>query len=152
MDLVVFENDKPYVISEFREGRFDYIELASDVAETKFFQFLFGQDLVDQLARDYPSPRKRHHVPLWMYVSSQLALRLHGSQRATRTVFASWPRIPIRKPWSSGTTGMWLNSTASWEPTRKREFSSAMVRICSCPTTRTTRARNACCSTNTTIP
>jgi len=26
------------VIDEFREGRFDYVELASDVAETKFFQ------------------------------------------------------------------------------------------------------------------
>jgi hypothetical protein len=79
MDLVVFENDKPYVSSEFHEGRFAYLELASDVAETKFFQFLFGQGLVDQLAQHYPSPRKRHHVPLWMYVSSQLALRLHGS-------------------------------------------------------------------------
>jgi hypothetical protein len=88
MDLVVFENDKPYVISEFREGRFDYIELASEVAETKFFQFLFGQGLVDQLAQDYPSPRKRHHVPLWMYVSSQLALRLHGSHS-----FHSYPLI-----------------------------------------------------------
>ena len=88
MDLVVFENDKPYVISEFHEGRFDYIELASDVAETKFFQFLFGQGLVDQLAQHYPSPRKRHHVPLWMYVSSQLALRLHGSHS-----FHSYPLI-----------------------------------------------------------
>ena len=37
MDLVVFENNKPWVIDEFREGRFDYVELASDVAETKFF-------------------------------------------------------------------------------------------------------------------
>ena len=42
MDLVVFENNKPWVIDEFREGHFDYVELASDVAETKFFQFLFG--------------------------------------------------------------------------------------------------------------
>jgi hypothetical protein len=33
LDLVVFENDKPYAINEFHEGRFDYIELASDVAE-----------------------------------------------------------------------------------------------------------------------
>ena len=39
MDLVVFENHKPWVIDEFREGRFDYVELASDVAETKFFNF-----------------------------------------------------------------------------------------------------------------
>ena len=43
MDLVVFEKNKPYIIDEFREGRFDYIELASDVAETKFFQFLFSK-------------------------------------------------------------------------------------------------------------
>ena len=47
MDLVVFENNKPFVIDEFREGRFDYVELASDVAETKFFQFLFGQQIVE---------------------------------------------------------------------------------------------------------
>ena len=39
MDLVVFENNKALVIDEFRAGRFDYIELASDVAESKYFQF-----------------------------------------------------------------------------------------------------------------
>jgi hypothetical protein len=78
MDLVVFENNKPLVIDEFREGRFDYVELASDVAETKFFQFLFSQEVVDKLAAHYPSPRQRHHVPMWMYLSSQLSLRLHG--------------------------------------------------------------------------
>ena len=37
MDPVVFENNKPFVIDEFREGRFDYGELPADVAETKFF-------------------------------------------------------------------------------------------------------------------
>ncbi len=78
MELVVFENNKPFVIDEFREGRFDYVELASDVAETKFFQFLFSQQVVDKLAAHYPSPRERHHVPMWMYLSSQLSLRLHG--------------------------------------------------------------------------
>ena len=88
MDLVVFENNKPYVINEFREGRFDYVELASDVAETKFFQFLFGQQIADKLARNDPSPRERHHVPLWMYVCSQLSLRLHGQHS-----FHSYPLI-----------------------------------------------------------
>jgi hypothetical protein len=78
MDLVVFENNKPLVIDEFREGRFDYVELASDVAETKFFQFLFGEHLVEQLAEHFPTPRQREHVPMWMYLSSQLTLRLHG--------------------------------------------------------------------------
>jgi len=42
MDLMVFENNKPLVIDEFREGRFDYVELASDVAETKFSSSKFG--------------------------------------------------------------------------------------------------------------
>jgi hypothetical protein len=88
MDLVVFENNKPFVIDEFREGRFDYVELASDVAETKFFQFLFGQQIVDKLVQAYPSPRDRHHVPLWMYVCSQLSLRLHGQHS-----FHSYPLI-----------------------------------------------------------
>lgn len=75
---MVFENDKPFVMDEFREGRFDYVELASDVAETKFFQFLFSKEVVDKLAAHYPSPRQRQHVPMWMYLSSQLSLRLHG--------------------------------------------------------------------------
>jgi len=88
MDMVVFENNKPLVIDEFREGRFDYIELASDVAETKFFQFLFSQHVVDKLAAQYPSPRQRHHVPMWMYLSSQLSLRLHGMHS-----FHSYPWI-----------------------------------------------------------
>jgi Transposase DDE domain len=80
MDFVVFENNKPFVIDEFRQGRFDYVELASDVAETRFFQFLFGNHIVDQLAEHFPTPRQREHVPMWMYLSSQLSLRLHGRQ------------------------------------------------------------------------
>ena len=88
MDLVVFENNQPWVIDEFRAGRFDDVELASDVAETKFFQFLFGQQVVDRLVQHYPSPRDRHHVPLWMYVCSQLTLRLHGQHS-----FHSYPLI-----------------------------------------------------------
>jgi hypothetical protein len=88
MDLVVFENSKPFVIDEFRQGRFDYVELASDVAETKFFQFLFNRQIVERLAQHYPSPREREHVPMWMYLSSQLSLRLHGQHS-----FHSYPLI-----------------------------------------------------------
>ena len=33
----VFENNKPWVIDEFREGHFDYVELASDITETESF-------------------------------------------------------------------------------------------------------------------
>src|SRR5277367_3303979 len=78
MDIIVFENNKPFVVDEFRQGRFDHIELASDITETRFFHFLFGQSIIDQLAEHYPSPRQREHVPIWMYLSSQLSMRLHG--------------------------------------------------------------------------
>ena len=61
----------------FREGRFDYVELASDVAETKFFRFLFVQQVVDRLVKHYPSPRDRHHARCGCRLS-QLTLRLHG--------------------------------------------------------------------------
>lgn len=88
MDFVAFENNKPFVINEFREGRFDYIELASDVAETRFFQFLFGQHIVEQLAEHFPTPRQREHVPMWMYLSSQFTLRLHG-----QNAFHAYPLI-----------------------------------------------------------
>ena len=53
-----------------------------------FFEFLLDQGLVDKLARHYPSPRKRHQVPPWMYASSQVSLRLHGF-----TSFHSYPLI-----------------------------------------------------------
>jgi hypothetical protein len=78
VDFVIFENNKPFVIDEFREGRFDYIELASDVAEARFFEFLFGKHVVEQLAEHFPTPRQREHVPIWMYLASQFTLRLHG--------------------------------------------------------------------------
>ena len=133
MDLVVFENDKPFVIDEFREGRFDYIELASDVAETKFFQFLFGQQIVQKLAQAYPSPRDRHHVPLWMYVCSQLSLRLHGQHsfhsyplivRAGGLIDALGPEV-ARRPGSRGgiteAMRMMLDALARLLPGRRRD-------------------------------
>src|SRR3974377_1842203 len=88
MDLVVFDKNNPYILGEFREGRFDYIELASDVAETKFFQFLFSHEVVEKLAAHYPTPRDRPHVPLWLYSSTQFSLRLPGSHS-----FHSYPLI-----------------------------------------------------------
>jgi hypothetical protein len=88
MNLIVFENNKPFIINAFRAGRFDYVELAADVAETKFFHYLFGQSSLDKLAAHYPTPRQREQVPLWRYLSSPLSLRLHGQHG-----FHSYPLI-----------------------------------------------------------
>jgi hypothetical protein len=79
MDLVIFEQNKPLVLSALGDGDFDYIEAASEVFETDFFRFIKGKKILDQLSHSYPSPRKKEDVPLWVYVASNLSMRLHGA-------------------------------------------------------------------------
>ncbi len=78
MDLVIFEENKPFVLEALRGGEFDYIEAASEVFEADFFRFIKARALVDQLAETYPTPRKKEEVPLWFYGASNLSMRLHG--------------------------------------------------------------------------
>ena len=78
MDLVIFEENKPLVLDALRDGEFDYIEAASEGLEAGFFRFIKARVLLDQLAETYPMPRKKEEVPLWIYVASNLSMRLHG--------------------------------------------------------------------------
>jgi hypothetical protein len=78
MDLVVFEENKPYVLKAFCEGDFDYIEAASEVVETDFFRFIQARQILQELSESYPTPRQKHDVPLWLYVGANLSMRLHG--------------------------------------------------------------------------
>ena len=78
MDLVIFEQNKPFVLEALTQGEFDYIEAASEVFETDFFRFIKAKSILDRLAKTYPSPRKKQDVPLWLYVASNLSMRLHG--------------------------------------------------------------------------
>jgi hypothetical protein len=78
MDLVIFEENKPFVLQALGNGDFDYIESASEVFETEFFRFIKAKTILGKLAESYPTPRKKEEVPLWFYVSSNLSMRLHG--------------------------------------------------------------------------
>jgi hypothetical protein len=78
MDLIVFEENRPYILECFCEGDFDYIEAASEVVETDFFRFIKAKSILQDLAATYPSPREKHDVPLWLYVAANLSMRLHG--------------------------------------------------------------------------
>lgn len=79
MDLVIFEHSKPFVLQALGNGDFDYIEAASEVFETDFFRFIKGKRILDKLSETYPTPRKKQDVPLWLYVASNLSMRLHGA-------------------------------------------------------------------------
>jgi len=78
MDLVVFEYDQAYVLECFRRGEFDFVDGVSEVAETEFFRYIGAKRILGKLAETYPSPREKEEVPLWMYVASNLSMRLHG--------------------------------------------------------------------------
>jgi len=83
-----FQHDNAFVYEALREGDFDYTEVAGAVEETRFFQMLLGEGVLQELAREYPTPRKKEEVPLWLYLSSELTLRLHGASG-----FGAYPYI-----------------------------------------------------------
>jgi len=74
-----FEEDKLLVRQKLQEGSIDHMEVVSRVAETQFFQEFIGSGDLERLAASFPTPRKKQEVPLWLYLSSQITLRLHGS-------------------------------------------------------------------------
>lgn len=74
-----FQEDYELVREKLEEGFLDHVEIVSRVIETEFFRSFLGDGAIQKLAESYPSPRKRHDVPLWLYLSAQLTLRLHGA-------------------------------------------------------------------------
>jgi hypothetical protein len=78
MDLVIFQENRPFVLDCLRNGDFDYIDAASEVFETDFFRFIKAKAILQELSQSYPTPRKKEDVPLWFYVASNLSMRLHG--------------------------------------------------------------------------
>ncbi len=78
MDIVVFEQDQAAVLGSFRNGDFDFVDGISEVEETKFFRYIGAKKILEKISASYPSPREKEEVPLWMYVASNLSMRLHG--------------------------------------------------------------------------
>jgi hypothetical protein len=74
-----FQEDYELVFAKLQEGIIDHVEVVSRVTETKFFQDFIGTGGAEALAKTYPTPRQREDVPLWVYLSAQITLRLHGA-------------------------------------------------------------------------
>ena len=78
-DLILFEENRAYVIDQFHNGHFDYIEAVQEVAQRDFFRYVAGSGLLKALEATYPHPRKKMEVPGWFYLSADMAMRLHGN-------------------------------------------------------------------------
>jgi hypothetical protein len=88
MDLISFQYDRSFVLKALRRGDMDYLEHVSEAAEADLFRHLIRRQVIQRLAETYPTPRKKEEVPVWIYLSSELTLKLHGAQS-----YHSFPRI-----------------------------------------------------------
>lgn len=78
MNWHAFEHDQAYVLGRLREGVYDAMETVTRVLETEFFECLLREGDFKTLAETYPTPRQREDVPLWVYLCSQIALRINA--------------------------------------------------------------------------
>jgi DDE family transposase len=88
MDLISFQYDRSFVLEALRHGDIDYLEHVSEAAEADLFRHLIRRQVIQRLAETYPTPRKKEEVPVWIYLSSELTLKLHGAQS-----YHAFPRI-----------------------------------------------------------
>ena len=75
---MLYERNDSYVIEAFRQGEFDYLEGVGEVSEADFFRAIAGKNILRKLAETYPSACKKHDVPVWVYLASDLSMRFHG--------------------------------------------------------------------------
>lgn len=80
MDLLAFEHDRSFVLQALRSGEIDYLEHVGEAVEADFFRQLLDRQVLQRLADSYPTPRKKEEVPVWLYLASEISLKLHGAQ------------------------------------------------------------------------
>jgi len=85
---MLFERNDAFVVEAFRRGEFDYLEGVGEVPEADFFRAIAGNRMLGKLAATYPSPHKKHDVPLWVYISSDISMRFHGEHH-----YAAFPYV-----------------------------------------------------------
>jgi len=88
MDLLAFEHDRGFVLQALRRGEIDHLEPVSEAVEADFFRHLINRQILERLAESYPTPRKKQEVPVWLYLASELSLKLHGAQG-----YHAYPRL-----------------------------------------------------------
>jgi len=64
--ILVYERNKAYVMEQFHNGHFDYVEVVQEVAQRDFFRYVASGTLLERLAESYPWPRRKcRHGSIW---------------------------------------------------------------------------------------
>ncbi len=75
--LLVYEEDRVRVTSDLRAGRLEYVDLTSWGFLDKFFALWIDRGFFQWAGESFPSPRQRHHVPVWVLLAAFVQLKLH---------------------------------------------------------------------------
>jgi hypothetical protein len=60
--------------------RLNFCGAQGEAVEGDFFRQLIDRQVLQRLADSYPTPRKKEEVPVWLYLASEISLKLHGAQ------------------------------------------------------------------------
>lgn len=74
---IIYEENKPKVLSDLKDGRMDYLDLTSWDFLDRFFAFLLASRFFEWCASSYPSPRRKEEVPLWFLLTCAIQMKLH---------------------------------------------------------------------------
>src|SRR5271169_5546216 len=77
LDLNLVEHHPQRVLEAFRRGDFDQIEIVGEADEKEFFELCFKEKILEALAKEFPTARKKEEVPSWFLLAANLSLKLH---------------------------------------------------------------------------
>ena len=75
---MIYEENKPKVLRDIRDGRMDYVDLSSWGFTDRFFAFLIATDFFEFCASSYPSPRVKVEIPPWFLLATAIQMKLFG--------------------------------------------------------------------------
>jgi hypothetical protein len=76
-EIHLIEHHPQRVLEAFRRGEFDQIEIIGQADEKEFFELCFQEKMLEALAEEMPTPRKKEEVPRWFILAANLSLKLH---------------------------------------------------------------------------
>ena len=76
-NLDLIEHHPQRVLEAFRRGEFDRIEIIGQADEKEFFELCRNEKILEALAQEMPTARKKEEVPLWFVLAANLSLKLH---------------------------------------------------------------------------
>ena len=75
--LNLIEHHPKLVLEALRRGEFDQIEIIGHADEKEFFELCFKEKILEALAKEMPTARKKEEVPRWFILAANLSLKLH---------------------------------------------------------------------------